>query len=75
MPLNKDVCKFCVCGNNEWSAARNRIWNGNDDSRWEIGTVACSFSGKGSMVVMPSDNPPEWCKFVLEHTVSTVVGT
>ena len=72
MPLNKDVCRYCIDRNKEWSTHRNRVWNGNDESRWKIDTVACGFATERNISNILG-KPPEWCKFVLEHTVSNIM--
>ena len=60
--LNKDVCIKCV---NQLSV-KHKKWDEEDENRWKIGVLWCVKSYN----VLVDENPPENCKYTVEHIVS-----
>jgi hypothetical protein len=85
MSLNKEVCKICIDrrgGVPDEDAPKSldvtwHGWNyglGGDEEDWEEGLVYCRYNervaSKEFSAVSVDGQPPAWCPYDLEHTVS-----
>ena len=59
--MNKEICKKCI---NETSLNK---WCSTDESWWKKGMIDCPFDTTDQLLI--KDDPPERCRYVLEHTV------
>ena len=57
--LNKEICKKCI-NKGKWK------WSSFDDNRWKYRELLCRKIGE----VNVNDNPPNDCKYILEHIIT-----